>query len=506
MTAPSPTRSDRAIAGLLFVGSIAYLFAWPHILGNSDESHFLYHAKSVLEGRLPYRDFFEFYTPLANYMVALLFGVFGVQIATAKIAMAVLHAGIVASLFHGARALPVRTPLAIVGALTYLALGPPTWPYASPHWIATLMLLWILLLLLPRPLARAQLVVLGVLCGVLISTQHQTGVPILAAIAIVIALEGWLGRRLGEPPGDSISVKLLLFAAPAVAIPAAILLAHVAVAGFEPMFEQLVLHPLGGYRLYNKSSWGKVQLMSAPLAAFTYPLFLKYLPVSLAPIASWRLVRGWRARDRFEFERVSTLSIFAIATALTVVNLPDFIHLAFILAIYLLFGVETMEWGLAKLPASVRVAPWIGGFAIALLVAIGVHLQRNYVMAWEKYHLPTETEFGIVDMATPQQVKMFETVHAALENEPERKLFCYPAYASLYLMADAYNPTMHEIIAPGYLTPEQYRETIDILEIERVGYIFSWREFEADPMSHYLSNKFRCVSGSNPCWLYRRID
>ncbi|MGE4606293.1 MAG: hypothetical protein AAEJ52_06090, partial [Myxococcota bacterium] len=367
MTSPSLTRSDRALAGLLFVGVFGYLFAWPRNLGTSDESHFLYHAKVVLEGGMPYRDFFEFYTPLANYVVALLFAVFGVKIATAKIAMAVLHGGIVALLFLGARALPVRTPLAIVGALAYLALGPPTWPFASPHWIATLVLVSILLVLLPRPLARGRLISIGVLSGVLTSMQHQTGVPILVAIAIVISVEGWLDRRFGKSPGGSTPAKLLQFAAPAVAIPAVILLIHMAIVGFEPMFEQLVLHPLTGYREYNKSGWGEVHIMSASFAAYTYPLILAYLPVVLAPIAGWRLILAWRAGNRFDFERVSTLFVFSIGTALTVVNRPDFIHLAFIVAVYLLFCVETMEWGLARIPAPKRVAPWVGGFAIALL-------------------------------------------------------------------------------------------------------------------------------------------
>ena len=169
MTSSPPTRTDLAIVATLVVGSFGYLISWPHILGVSDESHFLYHGKVVLGGGVPYRDFFEFYTPLANYVVALLFAVFGVQIETIKIAMAVLHGGIVGLLYLGARALPVRVPLAIVAALTYLALCQPAWPFASPHWIATLMLLWILLVLLPRPLVRGQLVLLGTLSGILTS-------------------------------------------------------------------------------------------------------------------------------------------------------------------------------------------------------------------------------------------------------------------------------------------------------------------------------------------------
>lgn len=508
MTSSNPQLSNRAIAALLFFCSTGYLIAWPHNLGQSDESYFLYHAKVVLEGGVPYRDFFEFYTPLANYFFVLLFAVFGVQIAAVKTAMALLHGTIVALLFLYARSLGVRIPLAVLGALAYLGLGAPTWPYASPHWMSTLMLLWILMTLLPRPLARGQLVILGSLVGVVLSMQQQIGAPVLVATWIVILVESRYDRRFGGVPSDSVPIKLLFVTGPAVAIPTLIMLAHVVAAGFEPVFEQIVLHPFTGYRRSNQSGWGEVHFMSSQRAAYTFPLILKYLPAVLIPTSAWRLVRAWRSFDRPKLERVSTLSIYSIAMALTVVNRPDFIHLAFIVAIYLLFCVETLEWGLKNLPVFERVAGWAGGIAIALSVAICVHLHHNYLRAWNNYRFPTETEFGRVDMATAMQVRVFDAVSAVLENEPERKLFCYPVYASLYLTTDAHNPTRHDIMYPGYLSRKEYLETIDILKRERVPYIVSFADpkIETDIMVQYLSQSYQCANGSEDCWLYRRID
>ena len=91
----SSFRLDASISLLLFGLTLGYLALWPQNLGHSDESIFLHHAKRVLAGSVPHRDFFDFYTPLANYLMAAAFGLFGTQIATAKLVMAVVHGAVV---------------------------------------------------------------------------------------------------------------------------------------------------------------------------------------------------------------------------------------------------------------------------------------------------------------------------------------------------------------------------------------------------------------------------
>ena len=76
---------------LIFAGTVAYLVAMPRTLGWSDEAYFLYEAKRIAEGEVMYRDIFQFVTPGASYIMALLYLVFGTTITTAHVAKAVVH-------------------------------------------------------------------------------------------------------------------------------------------------------------------------------------------------------------------------------------------------------------------------------------------------------------------------------------------------------------------------------------------------------------------------------
>ena len=64
---------DAVLALLLFLAMVAYLSDLPRTLGRADESHFLYEAKRIRDGEVMYRDFFQFVTPGAPYVMALLF-------------------------------------------------------------------------------------------------------------------------------------------------------------------------------------------------------------------------------------------------------------------------------------------------------------------------------------------------------------------------------------------------------------------------------------------------
>src|SRR5690606_6778565 len=97
---------------LLFGGALGYLLSLPPNLGAADESVYLYQARRVLEGAVPYRDVFDLTTPGWLYVMAALFGVFGVSIETARGAAAVLHGGTMVMLYATCRALGVRPGLA----------------------------------------------------------------------------------------------------------------------------------------------------------------------------------------------------------------------------------------------------------------------------------------------------------------------------------------------------------------------------------------------------------
>src|SRR5262249_24245044 len=112
------SQRDRAIdAGLgllIFALTVAHLARLPHNLGGFDESFFLYEARRIREGETMYRDFFQFVTPVAWYVMALLYWLFGTTMTTARTGMAVIHGVTAVVLYLTCRTLDIRRPLALL--------------------------------------------------------------------------------------------------------------------------------------------------------------------------------------------------------------------------------------------------------------------------------------------------------------------------------------------------------------------------------------------------------
>src|SRR5437667_6829101 len=72
----------------LFLVSCVYLLAFRNVVNmDPDEGIVLQGAHRILNGQLPYRDFFTFYTPGSFYFTAGLFKVFGDSILVARSAL-----------------------------------------------------------------------------------------------------------------------------------------------------------------------------------------------------------------------------------------------------------------------------------------------------------------------------------------------------------------------------------------------------------------------------------
>ena len=114
--------ADHLIVVVLFLAVVAYLAALPRYLGPADESFFLYEARRIREGDVMYRDFFQFVAPAAWYAMAGLFWLFGTSMATARLSMAVLHAGTAVLLYLTCRRMGVRHAIAALAPIAYVAL------------------------------------------------------------------------------------------------------------------------------------------------------------------------------------------------------------------------------------------------------------------------------------------------------------------------------------------------------------------------------------------------
>jgi hypothetical protein len=497
------SRSDVLLGGLVAVGAVLYLAALPRNLNPSDEAIHLYEAKRLLGGEVMYRDVFEIITPGWMYLMALLFQVFGTDMATARIGMAVIHAGTMLMIGIACRRLGVRAEIAWTAAFAFVAVCQAAWPIASQHWLSTFLCVLLLLVLLRNE--RRRLVAMlsaGAVLGLLIGVQQQRGVIMAAGVAAWLMVDGVVDRRLGaRQPAPSVWKAPAALAAGIGIVVVPLLLGLIAAAGFEPVWRALVVHPLINYAVANHCEWGHVNFMTAPQAQFTYPTVLRYLPLIFMTLVP-RLVNRARRRDGEAVRRLLLLLAFSLTSMASIAYFPDFIHIAFIAPVFFVAIAESFEWFLSALPVSTRLHR-AGGLVVAAALA-GVfawQLQQNFARLWRIYPIAIQTSFGRIDLARPIEAQLYERVDGLLRDVPSRQLFCYPITASLYLMANAHNPTRYGFLRAGYTSSDQMQEVVDVLKAARLPYIVALpvRGFvkPGDPVFAYLEQEYEPL-GSSP--------
>jgi hypothetical protein len=501
--------ADLLWAALLFGATVLYVGIQPPNLGAADESVYLYQAKRVLEGAVPYRDVFDLTTPGWLYFMAGLFKLFGVSLATARIATAVLHGLTAVMIYATCRRLRVRPALSWPAGLAYLVVCQPAWPIASQHWLATALSVLLLLICARLPAVQPRWAVWpGVVAGALIAVHQQRGLSIALGAAVWLIVDHFLQRR-DRPARPPLLPRLAWFAAGGALVLVPLFLGLIAAAGVEPVWQALVIHPLFNYRTTMRTRWGQSGGIMADAASYTFPVLLKYLPLVLVPHLLRFGVRVARGERTPEVRRLALLIVFSAAALLSIAYYPDYIHIAFIAPVFFVAAAELAEryvGPLAERSPALRNAGWVAG--AALLAASTVRLADNYQRTRASYPLERDTAFGRVSFARPIEVELYDLMRERMDGVPSRELFCYPIFSYLYLMLDAENPTRYQFLLRGYTSPEQMREVVEVLEQRKLPYIVVLPGFLApdDPVMAYLRREYEPLSDAGPAGqaIYKR--
>lgn len=490
MTAGTTTgavaRIDVTCALLLVFGTAAYAWLWPRDLYLFDEGLLLYEARRIREGAVMYRDFFEIITPGFVHLMAAAFLLFGTSMAVARTVMALIHLGIQFLTYRVARRLGARPAVALLAAFAELAVSYGALPQANPHWLSTLAGLAMLLLLLRVDTGRRALW-LGVGCGLCLLIQQHRGTGVLAGVAAVQVLDAWLDCSGWAGFVRQVLARLARVAAGAALTVAAGLLPLLVAAGPNALYDALVRFPLGNYRHFHQSiPWGGLAI--PPFARIG--LVVTWLPL-LIPLALLRSAVGLMRRGAAPTWRPLLVSaLFAATTTGMMWYFPDFVHLALAAPITLALAAEAAERVLALLGrrralGAALLAPVAAG--IAWLMVDNLTMRRGW------YSLRRETAFGTVDFGSQAEAAAFETIARGLDFSPRREAFAYPYGASLYLVANATNPTRFQFLNPRYSDPAQVEEALAVLEHRQVPYVLvaplslDWNH---DPVVEYLKRNY----------------
>lgn len=510
------------VVSVLVIGTLSYVLQLPWTLAYADEGYFYQHGWRVLQGQIAYGDFDEQYTPLASYLVAAAFSLGGVSIGTIVVFKALVQGAIAGLVYLAGTRLGIHRGLCLAAAVAHLAICRAAWPMGSSHWVATLISCGLLYSWCRDRMGSKQrrFISQGLWLGILVGVQHQKGVPIAVAVALLFALDAliarWLpddgSRKAGEPypllPG------LAWTTGTALGLMALVMGAHVAAVGAQPIVDMLVVQPFTGYREINQADWGD-QIGMFPrieeLAADSWPLLLKWCPL-LVPIATARAFLAWRARDRRRLRQLSMLSVMAIFSALTVLYRPDFIHIGMIAQPFLLLAAESLDAALRWLAARCRdprpvLRYGLTALSLVLLLGLLAKLAHTGERVRARYPHGARTAIGRVAVRTAEEASRIEFVRAVLERSGERSLYAFPAPANLYLLVDARNPTRYDLFFDRMHGPKARREIIATLEAQRVPHIFVLRPDPSGELTRLLRRSYRCARRENAkgaCVLYRR--
>ena len=550
-----PTTTDVLGATLIFAASVAYLALLPHNLNPADESVYLYEAKRILEGQVPYRDFFEIITPGWMVLMACLFRLFGTSLQTARLAAAALHGVTGALVYLTCRRLRIRPALSWLPAVAYLVVCPWAWPIASQHWLGTTLsvfLLWVCAGYAAAPLCptipaaepirhsresgnpritpqpprldarfrgqdgcgvpvdriigespasgarnsngAGRLFAAGVVVGLLFGVHQQRGVILGAGVFTWLVLDRLRRRRYPDESSASLSSQLVLLMAGAAFVAVPLCIAMIASAGFENVWRALVVHPLVNYRSTVHCAWGHIEALTAAQGSYTFPTMLAYLPAILLPSLARLAALAARRRHPDEARRLVLLVVFCLFSMLSISYYPDFIHIAFIAPVFFVAAGENLEWAARRLPARSRLSHVAGWAAAAVLLgACGVRLERNLLRARAAFPYARATAFGRVDFASDIEAQLYDRVNELMDEVPSRQLFCYPIMSYLYLMADADNPTRYQFLLDGYNSPDQMEEVVETLRAKRLPYLVLFPSVlhPDDPILSYARRRYR---------------
>jgi hypothetical protein len=407
--------------------------------------------------------------------------------------MAALHAVIAVLVFASARRVGVRRWLALAAPLIDLPLAYSALSQASPHWVGTALTTALLAALL-HPRWRARPFWLGIGTGLLLAAQHQKGVVIGGGVAAVLVLDGLLPRRYGLPAPPLVGT-LARYAAGIGAVVTLVFGPLLVLAGVDALYDALVRLPLQGYRAYHaKRAWGENLLGASARGIGGY--LLTWLPAFVPLVLASGVWAVARRRNRETARARLVIGVLGAAALLSVAYNPDAVHITLILPVVLLATVERLEAALAAIERTPfgRVASWFVGLsltaaAVALLVIALRYRQRLY---------PTraDTPIGRVDFADDTEVRLLRRLEDRLRAAPAREVFGYPFYASLYLLADARNPSRFQVLTPGYSPPEHIAEAILSLETRRTPYVVVLTYFvdwQNDEFIRYLQQRYERV-------------
>jgi hypothetical protein len=413
----------------------------------------------ILQGQVPYRDFFEIVTPGTDLLYAAGFRLFGVHawvmpmwtIATG-LAFSLLITYIAAQIVHGSS---VWLP-----ALLFLVFDFNSALDLTHQWFSTFAALAMVAVLMGG-LSGRRIFSAGLLCAVAILFTQTKGTLVFAGVAVYLV---WLTKRQEE--NNHLARRLALFILPVVLTVACALGYYVYKSGFQPLLFDLVIFPsrfmplseVNTPRTYIRQLAQFFNFRRPSEIAFLIPAFFIYALVPYVYVAG--LYQLWRRRAVLSntlHQNLILLHVIGLGLFLAIANGPRHFRLCTVAPPAILIFVWLLTLPIPAL-GTIRKLSWV--LAGCYLVLLPVYRQVQW-------HGTLDSPIGRTAFTDKTLLQKFRWL--AERTHPSDGFFNDSAL-TLYL--SLHNPTPAEFITYDETTrPEQIAAVLEALKQNPPAYI-----------------------------------
>lgn len=419
---------------------------------NEDEGISLYGAIRVLNGQVPYRDFWHIILPGAVWVIAGAFKVFGVHLLTARTLTLLFIIGQGILIYLISRRYIEKSTLFMASLILYLFNIIPSINF-TPHKPAVFFSLLALLFYL-----KDRYLLSGFSASLSLFMQQNIGA--LTFLGVVLSI--FAGKYIFEKDKEilkGLSNLVVGFSIPLLFFLIYIFLAHAQ----HEVYYALFVWPFQGYMEFNRYPYFNCEFDTLRMALSTSSdlhiisriivlgtlIFIGFLPCLLFLS---QLILSIRHKNG-ELFKITLCGIFLFLSAFT---RPDFLHILYSLPVFFALFFFTIV-GVRRKFYSV--------IAIILLFTVLTERGLAFLQILFTPHKVLETERGKVRVPAYN----YETIYGLFSmvgeyTSPDDKIFIYHWNPTLYFYLNRNNPTRFDSYISTYNTPEQLNQIIETLK------------------------------------------
>jgi len=427
----------------------------------NDAVFFFEHAKRMVGGQVPYRDFFEFVMPGTDLLYAVLFHIFGVHAWINSCLLILLGVSLCWILICASK--HILTGNAVyLPALLFLVFVFDDARDATHHWYSTV---FVLAAFLPLFKGRtlSHVLTAGILCGAAICFTQTQGVAGLLAIVVFLILTRASVAELWK--------QLAMLLLPSVMLASGTLLFYMHKAGVHPVVYALAEYPrlfTAAQYAYPASFAGAPNDLAGLLEKLSYVLLYVGVP-SVYLACLFRLFGSKKAFSTGQSKGVLLLTLAGITLYATIFTGPSYHRLCTVVAPSSVLLIWLCQEG-SRGGRFVQNGLWSLSLLFFVAGPVRTQLHARHVL-----NLPT----GRTAVLGPDQYELFHWLGE--HTHPGEAFFGYlPAAFAL----DLRNPTPSDNILPSIMTTtEQEAAIVRSLAKDPATFIFVPRKQSFDDPS-----------------------